>query len=196
MWVQCSGVMCRPVNSNNELLHLLVKVRGGSHPPSGCQAAPSGPNFSKAARWDTHRGTLTPACFISCPRYPQEMAGCQIVIEDHQNGGLDAVVVQGPVGGVGAQVGRDAGRHRNRPQYPPLPLQEEGPHLPRALQDVEGVGVHRVEAVVMAEEAGRPPEVGRTGLLPNPEIATGWPEPPGTSGLAGVNYFCRILLPH
>ena len=52
---------------------------------------------------------------------------------------------------------RHAGRHRDRPHRPPLPLQEEGPLLPLALQDAEGVGPHRVEAVVMAEKAGRPP---------------------------------------
>ena len=85
------------------------------------------------------------------------MAGCQVVVEDHKHQGNDAVVVQGPAGGVVAQVGRDAGRHRNQPHRPPLPLQEEGLLLAVPFQQTEGVGAHRVKAVVVGEEPGGPP---------------------------------------
>ena len=48
---------------------------------------------------------LGPPHFIC--RHPQEVAGGQVVVEDHQDGGNYSVVVQGPVGGVVAQVGGD-----------------------------------------------------------------------------------------
>ena len=47
-------------------------------------------------------------------RHPQEVADCKFVVEGHQHQGNDAVVVQGPAGGVIAQVGGDAGGHRDR----------------------------------------------------------------------------------
>ncbi len=97
------------------------------------------------------------------------------------------MVVQGPVGGVVAQVGRDAGRHRNRPHRPPLPLQEEGRHLPLASQHAEGVGPHRVEAVVVPEEAGRPP--GRVELYHLAALATRLIRQHGQEPVNGLGVF-------
>ena len=103
------------------------------------------------------QGHRDPGPFHFIFRHSQEVAGGDVVVEDHQYGGDRAVVVQGTVGGVVAQVGGDAGRHGGGPHRPPLPLQEEGPFFSLPPQYAEGVGAHRVQPVVVAEEPGGPP---------------------------------------
>ena len=60
-------------------------------------------------------------------RHAQEVGDGDVFVEDHQDGGLLAVVVDGPVGGVVAQVGGEPGGDRHGADGPALPLQEEGP---------------------------------------------------------------------
>ncbi len=67
------------------------------------------------------------------------------------------MVAQGAVGVVAAQAGGDAGRHGDRAHGAPLSLQKEGPLVAAGPDDAEGVGPHRLEDPIVAEEAGRPP---------------------------------------
>ena len=41
------------------------KDRGGFQSPGGLPGGPNGPSRSRAALWDAHSGTLTPARYIS-----------------------------------------------------------------------------------------------------------------------------------
>ncbi len=63
------------------------------------------------------------------------------VLEHDEDNGLLAVIGDRAVGGVVAQVGSEAARHRRGVQSPPLPLQEERPRFVTAPKQLMGVGV-------------------------------------------------------
>ena len=104
-------------------------------------------------------------------RDSQEVGLCDVVVEDDQDDGRRAVVVDGPVGRVVAQVWGESRRHGDRPHRPPLPLQEEGPCGLPAPEHPEGVGVHRAPPAEVAEVAGRPS--GRVELVDLPAQVAG-----------------------
>ena len=85
------------------------------------------------------------------------MGGCGLVLEDDQDVGADAVVVDGPVRCVVAQVRCEALGHRHRPHGAALPLQKEGPGDAVLAQHAEGVGVDGAAAVAVPEVPGGPP---------------------------------------
>ena len=80
-----------------------------------------------AARWETRRGTVHAGAFHLPLRQAQEMAGGDVVVEDHQDVGADSLVVGGPGSEVVAQVGGQALGHGGGSDGAALPLQEEGP---------------------------------------------------------------------
>ena len=103
-----------------------MKGQAGPRPLGASQATPIGPKRSKTLLWDAHTGSFTPGPPHIGLGNPQEVAGGDVVVEDHQGQGHNAVVVQGTAGGVVTQVGSDAGHHRDRAVRPALPFQEKG----------------------------------------------------------------------
>lgn len=104
-------------------------------------------------------------------RQSQKMAGGDVIVEDHQNGGLNPVIVGGPLGVVLAQVGSQPGRYRSGPHRPSFPLQEEGPSDSALAQNTEGVGVNGTMPVAVSEVPGG--AVGRVQLHDLPPAGTG-----------------------
>ena len=88
-------------------------------------------------------------------RDAQEVAGGELVLEDDQHVGADAMVVGGALRGVVAEVGGEAGGHRGGPHRAALPLEKERPALAVTAQDAEGVRVNRVQDAALAEVARR-----------------------------------------
>ena len=70
--------------------------------------------------WVSHRGTLTPVRLISLSATRREVAGGDVVVEDHHDGGHDAVVVQGPIRAA-IVTDRTAGRSHSRGKGCALP---------------------------------------------------------------------------
>ena len=93
------------------------------------------------------------------------------VPKDDQDGWLYAVIVDGPVGRVVPQVGREPGRHRGRSNRPAFPLQEEGPCVGAPAQNAKGVGMDGSNSVPISEVPRSP--VRWIELLDLPSLETG-----------------------
>ena len=108
------------------------------------------------------------------------------------------VVVGGPAGGVVAQVGGEAGGHRDRAHGTSLPLKEEGPSIVATAQDPEGVGLDPVKPSAVLEVPRRPS--GRVELQDLqrqiPSLAASAARKPWTASVwSMVRRSWRLLLP-
>ena len=117
-------------------------------------ACPRGPTRSSTSLSETQRGTLTPVRSISLRATLRKCAGAQGIVEDDENEGHNAVVVQGLLGRVVAQVGRETSRHGGGIHGPPLPLQEEGVGPFPGLRHTEPVGMNGAKPPSVPEVAG------------------------------------------